>query len=103
MVLGYNNNINIIEVETKQEYAKFDGVQLKNRDSILDYPSISNCYHISLVEWGYSRTHVKEIPNKRLFVSLHHSRKCANLKIFDISHKMQKKIFAAEEVTGSKN
>lgn len=46
---------------------------------------------------------MKEIPNTRLLVSLHHSwNTSANMMIFDISHKGQvRKVYSFEEVQGS--
>lgn len=49
-------------------------------------------------------THVTEIPNTKLLVSLHHkSFKSANFELFDISKKGQaNKIYSFEEVSGGK-
>ncbi len=48
--------------------------------------------------------HVKEIPNTKLLVSLHHYfAKSANMEIFDISKKGKaNKIYSLGEVSGSK-
>ena len=53
---------------------------------------------------GESWTHVKEIPNTKLLVSLYHNcYKSTNMEIFDISKKDQpKKIYSLGEVSGSK-
>ena len=53
----------------------------------------------------YSWIHVKEIPNTRYLVSLHHSYKnAAYMEIFDISKKGQaKKIYTHEKLSGGKN
>ena len=52
-----------------------------------------------------SWTHVKEIPNTRLLVSVHHCwDTSAKLKVFDVSRKGQRKsIFLSEEVLGGRN
>ena len=49
-----------------------------------------------------SWTHVKEIPNTKLLVSLHHNwEKPANMAVFDISKKDQiKEIYSLGEVSG---
>ena len=46
--------------------------------------------------------HVKEIPNSRFLVSLNHSdKKCAAMKIFDVSMEGEpKEIYSFEEVLG---
>lgn len=51
-----------------------------------------------------NRTHVKEIPNTKLLVSLHHAYNLgANLEIYDISQKSRpRKIYSFEEVKGGK-
>ena len=56
----------------------------------------------SLSKDAYSWTHVKEIPNTRYLVSLHHAYETfANMEIFDISRKGQaKKIYSYEIVLG---
>lgn len=46
---------------------------------------------------------IKEIPNTKLLVSLHHSDESANLGIFDVSRKQVRKIYAFEEVVGCKS
>ena len=49
-------------------------------------------------------THVKEIPNTKLLISLQHSyQKCAKFKMFDISKKgVAKTVYTFEEVLGGK-
>ena len=53
---------------------------------------------------GDSWTHVKEIANTGLLVSLHHNyNQSANLEVFDVSRKGQtKKIYSFEEISGSR-
>lgn len=53
--------------------------------------------------YGSSRTHLKELANTSLLVSLHHScYQSANLEVFDISQKgSPRKVYAFEEVLGS--
>src|SRR5690348_13908601 len=90
-----NNMIKIIEVESKQEYATFDGVQLKDNSNFF------YTFEISTVD---SWTHVKEISNSKLLISVHHAwKKSASMKLFDISRKEQvREIYFLEEVFGSK-
>ena len=46
-------------------------------------------------------THVKEIPNTKLLVSLNHNYlKSANMAIFDLSWQVPKKIYSFEGVSG---
>ncbi len=49
-------------------------------------------------------THVKEIPNTKLLVSLNHNcKKSANMELFGISKKGEaKKIYSLGEVSGGK-
>ena len=63
--------------------------------------SISNSNSVTLHE-GW--THVKEIANTGLLVSVHHCyNKSANLEVFDVSRKGHtKKIYSATEVSGSR-
>lgn len=58
---------------------------------------------IPLIDTKYSRTHVKEISNTKLLVSLHHNIiDSANLKPFDISGKGRAlEIYSFEEKFGS--
>lgn len=53
-------------------------------------------------EFCASWTHLKEIPDKSLLVSLHHSAYAsANLEIFELAQKGQaKKVYSFEEVRG---
>ena len=55
-------------------------------------------------EIGGSWTHVKEIANTGLLVSVHHCYdNSANLEVFDVSRKRQvKKIYSFEEVSGGR-
>ncbi len=63
----------MIDFETKQKYAEFDGVRIK------EYSNYS-------VDSG--STHVKEISNTGLLISLNHNYdECAVLEIFDISQR----------------
>ena len=57
-------------------------------------------YAVLFLEDGW--THVKEIPNTKLLVSLHHSYdKSANMAVFDISKKDHiKEIYSLGEVSG---
>ena len=48
-------------------------------------------------------THVKELPNTKLLVSLNHKlREAANMAIFDLSRKVPKKIYTFEKALGGK-
>ena len=76
------NKISICDLETKQDYAHFDGVKL---------------------QMGSGWPHLKEIPETRLLVSLHCSYyQSANMEVFDISNKGKiKTIYSFEEAIGS--
>ena len=65
---------------------------------------ISQFIYYYLYSIDSSWTHVKEIPNTKLLVSLHHNwENSANMEILDISKKGQaKKIYSLEEVSGGK-
>ena len=58
------------------------------------------CLMVTMIEFSWS--HVKEIPNTNLLVSLHHNEdKAAKLEIFDISKKDRTNIICSfEEVKG---
>ncbi len=88
-----------MDIETKQEYANFDGVQLSATRS--KFYSDFESYHC--LEGDSTCTHVKEISNSSLLVSLHYNYlKSANMEIFDISKKGEaKKIYSLGEVSGS--
>ena len=60
--------------------------------------------YLMMILLEHSWTHVKEIPNTKLLVSLHHRwNELAGMAIFDISKKQKaKEIFAFPEVRGSK-
>lgn len=81
------NNISIIELETKKQYAYFEGAQLRQKFAI---------------RGGW--THVKEIPNTRLLVSLNHDDEVsASMEVYDISKQDQvQKIYSFEEIRGCK-
>ena len=89
------NNISVIELENKQNYTNFEGVQLRTTSGT--YILIVLLIQFSLYS-GYW-THVKEIPGTKLLVSLNHN--CdygANMAIFDLSRKNAKAIYTFEEV-----
>ena len=98
----WDNKISIIELETKEEFANFDGVKLNEcgcsflRSSLIQIRS-------QFIKGG-SWTHVKEIANRELLVSVHHNEvESANLEVFDVSQKGQtKKVYSHEEVSGSR-
>ena len=54
---------------------------------------------------GDSWTHVKEVANTGLLVSVRHNEEnAANLEVFDVSQKGQpKKIYSFEEVSGGRS
>ena len=93
------NKIRLVEIETRQEFANFDGVELSKAGSIFQ-PFILDSHLLTIYEDFSSWTHVKEIANTGLLVSVHHtSRNSANLELFDVSRKGQaKKIYSFEEV-----
>lgn len=92
--------IDIVEFENNQSYANFDGVKIRNRGKIQIFQIILNLMMIIMI--AYSWTHVKEIPNTTLLVSLHHDwLQGANLGIFDISKKDRiNRIYSCELVKG---
>ena len=97
-----SNEIRTVELDSKEEYANFDGVKLNESDGrfqLLIYTT-SVTVHKGEVSW----THVKEIGNTGLLVSVHHCyNTSANLEVFDVSQKGQaQKIYSFEEVSGSK-
>ena len=96
----YSNKISIVELESKQEFSKFDGVKLKTSDGIFHFIHINSS--LIFISQGSSQvwTHVKEIANTGLLVSVQHCfDSSATLEIFDVSQKGQaKKIFSFEEV-----
>lgn len=96
----YSNNISIINPETKEDHANFQGVQLKDASNH-DLNLILRDLIILQGTYG-SWTHLKEISNSTLLVSLHHCRlKSANLEIFDTSQKGKvRKVYSNEETIG---
>lgn len=102
-----SNIISMIELETHQRYANFQGVQLKNVNGMhLQSRSLFWSFSYLLVEEyeDDSWAHLKEIPNTGYLVSLHHCDEIsANLAIFDVSQKTNpKKIYSFEEIVGGK-
>ena len=63
-----------------------------------------NSYLITISQGDDNWTHVKEIANTRLLVSMQHvGSKSANLEVFDVSRKGQvRKIYSFEEVSGGR-
>lgn len=97
----FNNNISVIDAESKEYYANFAGTQLQHKDSI--YFNLLYQMNTTYIYQGYlGWTHVKEISNTGLLVSLHHSyNKAANMEIYAISQKGKtRKIYSFEEVVG---
>ena len=95
------SKIDIVDFNTKQSYASFDGVKtiyLSKKFVFVNY--LEN--DASIILLGDSWTHVKEIPNTELVVSLHHNyEESANMSVFDISKKDQiKEIYSLGEVSG---
>lgn len=91
-----NNYISAIELDTKQNCSTFQSAQIPN--GALCIQSSSNLT-IVLGWW----THVREIPNTNLLVSLnHHYSRSANMEIFQYSQKKVNRIYSFEEVVRSK-
>lgn len=80
-----------MELETKQNYARVQGVRTKK----IAYFSI-------FADQYAGSTHVKEIPNTKLLVSIYHSYKRAKMVIYDISRKVARNIETSEEIVGGK-
>ena len=96
-----NNKINIVELETKQDFANFDGVNSQFSSGSFFYAFHFYFNLVTLYEEVDKYTHVKEIANTGL-VSVHHYwDTSSNLEVFDVSRKGQtKKIYSFEEVSG---
>lgn len=83
-----SNNISVIDLETKKYYAYFQGVNSRIGATIPEEEIYNN--------W----THLKEISNTSLLVSLHHCfHKSTSLEIFDTSQ--VRKVYSIEESLGS--
>lgn len=103
MLLAYcsysTNRIRIVEIESKQEYNNFPGVQLPKRGKRCPVNQLiaSNLY-LESSSWA----HAKEIANTKLLVSLHSNHyNYANMEIFDISQRGRaRKIYAFEGAYG---
>src|SRR4051812_17730368 len=90
------NIIGIVDLQTKENYAAFRGVKISDRtrnNTRKVTKNFSNSY--DLESW----THVKEIPNTKLFCSLYHLRDYASvLRIYSYSQKGKvKQVFTTEE------
>lgn len=93
-----NNKISIADLKTKQPFLNFNRVPLHH----------SSCgflvffYLDTNDKTADSWTHVKEVPNSSLLISLHNNcDESANMEIFDISEKGHaKKVYAFEEALG---
>lgn len=61
------------------------------------------CNFAPIIDFQGGLTHLKEIPNTKLLVSLHrHWQNSANMEIFDIAKKRKvNKIYSFEEIYGS--
>ena len=72
--------------------------------TLVSYLIFQLAFPLMIIKTEHTWTHVKEIPNTKLLVSLHHNReKSANLEIYDISNKAHiRKIYSLGEVSGSK-
>ena len=96
------NKISIVELESKQEFAHFEGVQLKHASSNFQFLVFDS--NLTSIHAAWSWPHLKGIANTGLLVSVHHCYdRSANLEVFDVSLRGQeKKIFSFEEVVGSR-
>ena len=70
-----NNKISIVELKSKSKFANFNGVQLKERDAGIFIFNISSCLipNSQDTRARNSWTHVKEIANAGLLVSVNHN------------------------------
>ena len=98
-----NNKISIVELETKQECANFDGMKLNLKTEGIYSPLISD-FHLDHNTLRLQVKSCEEIANTKFLVSIHYSYyNSANLEVFDISQKGQtKKIYSFEEVSRGK-
>ena len=98
----HKNKIRIENLKTKQKFVEFKGAQIriKVRSRLLNALLIVSNPEIDAYSW----THVKEIPNSNLLVTLHQNGlKAANMEVFDISTKIKsKKIYSLGEISGGK-
>ena len=94
------NTIEVIDLDTKQSYASFKGVYISYRGRIQNLKLFEP--EIVIIFLDVSWTHVKEIPNTKLLVSLHHNAgTLANMAVYDISKKGQiHEIYSLGEVKG---
>ena len=91
-----HNKIKVADLETKQNYTEFEGVQIKKSNFILVFQYWSKFF--KFIDW---QTYVHEVQNTKLLVSLNYFYNVsANLEIFDISRKTIKKIYSFEEIRG---
>ena len=94
----YTNKIDIVDLSTKENYASFNGV--KTSDTGLGFQLFWGWYAVIFL--GIHWTHVKEIPNTNLLVSLNHIKHySANMSVYDISKADQiKEVYSLGEVSG---
>lgn len=92
--------ISVADIVTNQMYANFAGVQLKNTNGTNTFQFRS--FNLFLTGDREQATHVKEITNTGLLVSLNHAFDVsANMQIFDVSKKEKvQKVFSFEEIEG---
>ncbi len=90
----------ILDSGTELNYVTFDGAMISDPgkfDSRMFFTQM-----ITFIANGW--THIKEIPNTKLLVSLHHNKtESANMEIFDVLKKGRaRKIYSLGEVSGGK-
>ena len=95
------NKIEVVDFETNKPYASFDGVHVT-----INLVEFRSSYYFktgkTIIFLDYSWTHVKEIANTKLLVSLYHNRtESANMAVFDLSKQGQvNEIYSLGEVSG---
>ena len=89
---SWHNKISIYDPKTEQEYAEFNGAPLTGMgDRFVDYARNN---------W----THVKEVSNTKLLVSLHQGKRSAKMEFFDTSKKGKaRRVYSFEETFGGKH
>ena len=96
---GYRNKITILDLETKKEY-EFEGAQLGDRDGT----ELFQLFHFNtLLALEGVWSHVKEISDTELLVSVKCADESANMVVYKIAANGKvREVYSFEEVTGSK-
>lgn len=90
--------MSVLDVATQQRFVTFNGAKLGKKSTQFDVFLTRIIISKGLIDW----THVKEIPNTKLLVSLHHAWvNAAIMEIFDLSGENRtRKIYSFEKTCG---